>query len=311
VALLFPRNRAGSEIYVHAKHMIVDDVWMTIGSSNINYRGMTYDWEFDAGVIGRRLYKGGTAVVRNQRIEVCRRLLGLPRAYSAALQDVYAVFRMLKAIEAQDETPTFRLHPLPPMVEKLDPDHLKKVEGDATFSGGVGFVASMDVDSPNVNFLRCYLLDGDGRNPTGDILRPILDAAGIRNPLDAYAQISFTFGCMNQIKNAINSGKTAFLELSSTLTIKTDTGPVTRPPLRLFRLTLGLRSENNSDVVVIQDVSHPVVVPVSTEHTVKISASVTDSANQSLNCRGEKIFDPGTLTIMPGCFHAATIEVHP
>jgi len=306
VALLFPRNRAGKEIYLHSKHMIVDDVWMTLGSSNINYRGMSYDWEFDASIIGRRLYKGGSDTVRNQRIEICRLLLGLPKAYSTLLQDTYAVFRMLKAIEGQDSTPTYRLHPLPPMVEKLNPDYVKKVTGDDTFNAGVDFVATVDVNSPAFSFLRCFILDGDGRDSTGDILRPILNVSGIKNPLDAYTKLSFKFNCLSTIQNATNAGKTVYLDVSCTLTIISNGNTEVQGPHEIYHLPLQLQQGN---VVVIQGVSQPVVLPISTDHKVKITASLSDNTNQILNCDGEKVFDPGVETIMPGCFHAATITL--
>lgn len=303
VALLFPRNRAGKEIYVHSKHMIVDDVWMTVGSSNINYRGMTYDWEFDVGIIGRRLYEGGTSTVRNQRIEICRLLLGLPKAYSASLRDPYAVFRMLKAIEGQGSTPTYRLHPLPPMVEKLDPGYVKEVAGDETFNDGVDFAVNLDMNSPAFSFLRCTVLDGDGRDSTGEIMRPILDISGIRNPLDAYANVSFQFNCLSIIQNAISAGKSLYLNVSSTLTIVSDGK---EGPHEIYHLALELQQGN---VVVIEGVSQSIVVPISSDHKVEITASLSDDTNQILNCEGEKVFDPGVETIMPGCFHAATITL--
>ena len=39
------QDPSGSEIYLHAKHMIVDDIWMVISSSNFSRRGMTYETE--------------------------------------------------------------------------------------------------------------------------------------------------------------------------------------------------------------------------------------------------------------------------
>jgi phosphatidylserine/phosphatidylglycerophosphate/cardiolipin synthase-like enzyme len=45
------RNRSGQFTYVHAKNMIVDDVWASIGSSNLGFRSMTYDGEINCDVI--------------------------------------------------------------------------------------------------------------------------------------------------------------------------------------------------------------------------------------------------------------------
>ena len=32
-------HQSGSELYLHSKHMIVDDIWMAISSSNVSCRG--------------------------------------------------------------------------------------------------------------------------------------------------------------------------------------------------------------------------------------------------------------------------------
>jgi phosphatidylserine/phosphatidylglycerophosphate/cardiolipin synthase-like enzyme len=44
-------NRSGVPIYVHAKVCIVDDVWMTIGSDNVNRRSWTHDSEITCAVV--------------------------------------------------------------------------------------------------------------------------------------------------------------------------------------------------------------------------------------------------------------------
>ncbi|HRW11371.1 MAG TPA: phospholipase D-like domain-containing protein, partial [Caldilineaceae bacterium] len=96
VILLTSVNDQGDEIYVHAKQIIVDDVVMSIGSANFTLRGSTYEMEINASVAGRKLVKGGTDLVREQRIEVCRRMLGLPLAYATLLQDWYAAGKFFK-----------------------------------------------------------------------------------------------------------------------------------------------------------------------------------------------------------------------
>ena len=75
-------NRRGDEIYVHSKTMVVDDVFMTIGSANFTFRGTTYEMEINAATVDRTLQQGGGVAVREQRIELCRRMLGLPAAYA-------------------------------------------------------------------------------------------------------------------------------------------------------------------------------------------------------------------------------------
>ena len=43
-------NAAGTPVYVHAKVCIVDDLWATVGSDNLNRRSWTYDSELTAAV---------------------------------------------------------------------------------------------------------------------------------------------------------------------------------------------------------------------------------------------------------------------
>lgn len=43
-------NRAGVPVYVHAKVCVVDDVWATIGSDNVNRRSWTHDSELTCAV---------------------------------------------------------------------------------------------------------------------------------------------------------------------------------------------------------------------------------------------------------------------
>jgi phosphatidylserine/phosphatidylglycerophosphate/cardiolipin synthase-like enzyme len=44
-------NRSGTPVYVHAKVVIVDDVWTMIGSDNLNRRSWTHDSELSIGVL--------------------------------------------------------------------------------------------------------------------------------------------------------------------------------------------------------------------------------------------------------------------
>jgi phosphatidylserine/phosphatidylglycerophosphate/cardiolipin synthase-like enzyme len=44
-------NRAGTPVYVHAKVCIVDDVWASVGSDNVNRRSWTHDSELSCAVI--------------------------------------------------------------------------------------------------------------------------------------------------------------------------------------------------------------------------------------------------------------------
>ncbi|MFB9236835.1 phospholipase D family protein [Plantactinospora siamensis] len=44
-------NRAGNPVYVHAKVCVVDDVWATVGSDNLNRRSWTHDSELSCAVL--------------------------------------------------------------------------------------------------------------------------------------------------------------------------------------------------------------------------------------------------------------------
>ena len=48
-------NPAGTPVYVHAKVCVVDDVWASVGSDNINLRSWTHDSELSCVVIDDRL----------------------------------------------------------------------------------------------------------------------------------------------------------------------------------------------------------------------------------------------------------------
>ncbi|MGH2596415.1 MAG: phospholipase D-like domain-containing protein [Actinomycetota bacterium] len=48
-------NEAGTPIYVHAKTVVVDDVWAAVGSDNLNRRSWTHDSELSIGVLDEQL----------------------------------------------------------------------------------------------------------------------------------------------------------------------------------------------------------------------------------------------------------------
>lgn len=55
VAFYDLENQAGSPIYVHAKVCVIDDVWASVGSDNLNRRSWTHDSEIACAVIDQRL----------------------------------------------------------------------------------------------------------------------------------------------------------------------------------------------------------------------------------------------------------------
>ncbi len=55
VAIYDLENEAGDPIYVHAKVCVIDDVWATVGSDNLNRRSWTHDSELACAVIDSTL----------------------------------------------------------------------------------------------------------------------------------------------------------------------------------------------------------------------------------------------------------------
>ena len=51
VAVFDLENTAGTPIYVHSKLCVIDDVWMAVGSDNLNRRSWTHDSELSCAVI--------------------------------------------------------------------------------------------------------------------------------------------------------------------------------------------------------------------------------------------------------------------
>jgi phosphatidylserine/phosphatidylglycerophosphate/cardiolipin synthase-like enzyme len=55
VAVYGIENRVGTPVYVHAKVCVVDDVWASVGSDNVNRRSWTHDSELSCAVLDTRL----------------------------------------------------------------------------------------------------------------------------------------------------------------------------------------------------------------------------------------------------------------
>jgi phosphatidylserine/phosphatidylglycerophosphate/cardiolipin synthase-like enzyme len=80
-------HQSGREIYLHAKHMIVDDVWMVISSSNFSRRGMTYETEIGVAVSDAEVEDGVRKSVRDHRIRLWAEHLRLDRSQWHRLLD--------------------------------------------------------------------------------------------------------------------------------------------------------------------------------------------------------------------------------
>ena len=56
-------NRQGTPVYVHAKVVIVDDVWAMVGSDNLNRRSWTHDSELSIGVLDYARWTPGSPTI--------------------------------------------------------------------------------------------------------------------------------------------------------------------------------------------------------------------------------------------------------
>ena len=64
-------------VYVHAKCMVIDDIFMTVGSANINRRGHFHDGELNVFAVPQRLKNDPTNPARNMRCRLWAEHLGL------------------------------------------------------------------------------------------------------------------------------------------------------------------------------------------------------------------------------------------
>lgn len=83
VAVYGIENHAGTPVYVHAKACIIDDVWASVGSDNINLRSWTHDSELACAVLDEdrdlrepqiidRFGHGARKFARELRLELAR-----------------------------------------------------------------------------------------------------------------------------------------------------------------------------------------------------------------------------------------------
>jgi phosphatidylserine/phosphatidylglycerophosphate/cardiolipin synthase-like enzyme len=96
-------NHAGTPVYVHAKICVVDDVWASVGSDNVNRRSWTHDSELSCAVLdeeldGReprsvdRFGDGARRFARELRLELAREHLERAAGDDADLLDPASAF---------------------------------------------------------------------------------------------------------------------------------------------------------------------------------------------------------------------------
>ena len=108
VAVLGIENRRGTPVYVHAKVCVVDDVWASVGSDNVNRRSWTHDSELSCAVVDEvrdereprvvdGFGDGARVFARELRLRLAREHLDRADGDDADLVDGVAMFRAFTA----------------------------------------------------------------------------------------------------------------------------------------------------------------------------------------------------------------------
>lgn len=103
VAIYDVENEAGTPVYVHSKVCVVDDIWMAVGSDNLNRRSWTHDSEVSCAIIDARLDEreprdvsgsGDLArqLARDTRVRLACEHIGLPEREADLVVDPKAWF---------------------------------------------------------------------------------------------------------------------------------------------------------------------------------------------------------------------------
>lgn len=103
VAVYGIENHAGTPVYVHAKVCVIDDVWASVGSDNVNRRSWTHDSELSCAVLDERLDEreprgidrfgdGARRFARDLRLELAREHLDRADGDDADLVDPVSMF---------------------------------------------------------------------------------------------------------------------------------------------------------------------------------------------------------------------------
>ena len=108
VAVYAVENHAGTPVYVHAKVCVVDDLWASIGSDNVNRRSWTHDSELSCAVIDEALDQrepkvldrfgdGARVFARDLRLQLAREHLDRAPGDDADLVDPASAFTAFAA----------------------------------------------------------------------------------------------------------------------------------------------------------------------------------------------------------------------
>ena len=107
VAVYGVENHAGTPVYVHAKVRVIDDVWASVGSDNINRRSWTHDSELSCAVVDSALDEREPLAIdrfgdrarrfaRELRLELAREHLDRADGDDADLVDPCRAFQALR-----------------------------------------------------------------------------------------------------------------------------------------------------------------------------------------------------------------------
>ena len=120
---------SGSDIYVHAKVMIIDDLYAVAGSPNVNRRSMTHDTEIAAAVVDADLVDGACRFARDMRLKLWSEHLNLSPSDPRIADPVAGVAEWVR--QAALSTMRVRRHVTPsPQVEwGVIWDHIVDPEG--------------------------------------------------------------------------------------------------------------------------------------------------------------------------------------
>jgi phosphatidylserine/phosphatidylglycerophosphate/cardiolipin synthase-like enzyme len=99
VAIYGVENPQGTPVYVHAKVCVVDDIWASVGSDNLNRRSWTHDSELAAVVLDETAgeAEGPRAFARELRLTLAREHLDRADGDVADLLDVRSAFDPMAA----------------------------------------------------------------------------------------------------------------------------------------------------------------------------------------------------------------------
>lgn len=97
VVIAHPTTNSGLPVYVHAKAVIADDVWMSIGSSNMSRRSTNLDSEINAATIDTRIRRGAPFTPREFRVALMAEHLRLLPEERPLVEDPREGFRLYKA----------------------------------------------------------------------------------------------------------------------------------------------------------------------------------------------------------------------